>query len=653
MAIAGFWLLPQTASADTSASITLNVSPSSIPDDGTTPATASVNVIDTSNLPDQGDVVTFMSSGTAVSFSPASCTTDANGNCSVGITGTSVGSSTITAGDGTVSSNSAGLTETVGPATNVKLTPLQATIPADGATAATFTATVTDHAGDLLSGETVHFTPSGTPVTFDSKSCMTSSGTCQVSITGTSAGSTVIQANDGGLLSNPATLTETSLPPTAVTLAPLNPSTILGNGSSTTAATAGVTNALGGPVAGQVVAFTTSGWPVSPPSATCTTATNGTCSVTFTSSLVASAQTTTVTATVTTKGVKVSSNAETLTQSATPSSTSLVASATSVITNQPVTFFAVVSSAGSIAGTVTFENRGAPIAGCTGEAVSSATSTSAGCATSFAAGGSPAQVTAVFTPGPGSIAPGSTSGTLSIPVGQDSSSVSVQVPATAIQDQGVTYTANVAAGRAGPYAPTGTVAFLDNGRPITSCAAQPLVNSTATCTLVYRQRGGHSISARYGGDANFTGSSSSAAQITVQRYILGTIKSTMRWTFYYTPSYTKVIQLLVNKPSVGDSLIVKCAGRGCPFRQRVSDVTKSKRCGKGKKRKCQDPVVANLTSTLAGHRLSVGTKLVVVISRTRWIARYYAFTVRARRGPRVVVSCLAPGHSKPGVGCSM
>ena len=529
----------------------------------------------------------------------------------------------------------------------LSLTP--ASIVANGSSSTTAKATVTD-GHNPLSGETVSFGESGTPVTFNSFTCQTdSSGACSVRITGTSVGSTSITASDGAAQGH-ATLTETAGAAAAVTLAPLNPSTILGNGSSTTTATATVTDGLH-PLAGQVVDFVTSGAPVSPNSSTCTTAANGTCSATFTSTVVRSPATTTFTA----EDGKVASNQETLIQSSTTSSTSLVASSTSLVTNQPVTFFALVSSAGSIAGTVTFENHGAPIAGCTGDAVSSAATTSATCETSFAAAGSAAQVTAVFTPGPGSIAPGSSSGSLSVSVARDSSSVSLQLPGAGIVGQSLTYTAVVAPppSRPGPYEPSGTVEFFDNGQPIKSCTSQPLVNSIATCTLAYSRRGGHSISASYGGDANFAGSASSATQITVQPYILGTIKSTLRWTFYYTPSYTKVIELLVKGTSVGDSLTVKCAGRGCPFAARVSVVTKGKRCGKGTKRKCRGGGVANLTSRLAGHRLSVGTKLTVVIDRTRWIAKYYAFTVRAGRGPRVKVSCLAPGHSKPGVGCSM
>jgi large repetitive protein len=647
-AIAGWWALPQTAYASTATNIQItSLAPNPVVVGST--ATAVASVTDVNNAPVAGDSVTFTDE-------VGNTTDNGDGTYTAQIQATTMaGVVQITATDNSTSptpitSTAVGLGQTPGPAAIMTLSLTPASIVANGSSSTIAKATVTDASHNPLSGETVSFGQSGTPVTFFSFTCQTdSSGACSVKITGTSVGSTSITASDGAAQGQ-ATLTETAGAAAAVTLAPLNPSTILGNGSSTTTATATVTDGLH-PLGGQVVDFVTSGAPVSPSSSTCTTAANGTCSVTFTSTVVRSPATTTFTA----EDGKVTSNQETLIQSSTTSSTSLVASSTSLVTNQPVTFFALVSSAGSIAGTVTFENHGAPIAGCTGDAVSSAATTSATCETSFAAAGSAAQVTAVFTPGPGSIAPGSSSGSLSVSVARDSSSVSVQLPGAGIVGQSLTYAAVVAPppSRPGPYEPSGTVEFFDNGHPINSCTSQPLVNSIATCTLAYSRRGGHSISASYGGDANFTGSVSSATQITVQPYILGTIKSTLRWTFYYTPSYTKVIELLVKGTSVGDSLTVKCAGRGCPFAARVSVVTKGKRCGKGTKRKCRGGGVANLTSRLAGHRLSVGTKLTVVIDRTRWIAKYYAFTVRAGRGPRVKVSCLAPGHSKPGAGCSM
>ena len=80
----------------------------------------------------------------------------------------------------------------------------------------------------------------------------------------------------------------------------------------------------------------------------------------------------------------------------------------------------------------------------------------------------------------------------------------------------VTYTATVTPGNAGPVEPSGSVKFLDGGTPIGSCASQPLTqgasSSTATCTLSYSIAGTHSITATYGGELNFTGSTSSPSQ---------------------------------------------------------------------------------------------------------------------------------------------
>jgi hypothetical protein len=63
----------------------------------------------------------------------------------------------------------------------------------------------------------------------------------------------------------------------------------------------------------------------------------------------------------------------------------------------------------------------------------------------------------------------------------------------------------------GPSVPTGTIEFLDGNAPISSCASQPLTRSgssaSASCQVSYTATGTHSITARYAGDANFSGSS--------------------------------------------------------------------------------------------------------------------------------------------------
>ena len=115
---------------------------------------------------------------------------------------------------------------------------------------------------------------------------------------------------------------------------------------------------------------------------------------------------------------------------------------------------------------------------------------------------------------------------------------------------------------------------------MSGCTSLTLVNSATTCTVSYSRAGGHQITATYRGDGNFNGSTSSAAQVSVRARVAGRIKSSMLWTFAYTPSYTRVIELLVNGTTVGDSVVVKCGGKGCPFTKRVRMVTKGNRCSK-------------------------------------------------------------------------
>ena len=73
-------------------------------------------------------------------------------------------------------------------------------------------------------------------------------------------------------------------------------------------------------------------------------------------------------------------------------------------------------------------------------------------------------------------------------------------------NQTVTFTATVTPSGAGT--PTGTVFFYDGGTLLAT--AQPLLNNMATLSLSTLAAGTHTITAVYSGDANFTGSTSSA-----------------------------------------------------------------------------------------------------------------------------------------------
>jgi len=110
---------------------------------------------------------------------------------------------------------------------------------------------------------------------------------------------------------------------------------------------------------------------------------------------------------------------------------------------------------------------------------------------------------------------GSNSTSLAQAVNQDGSGnvvVSSLNPST--YGQSVTFTATVAAAVPGSGTPTGTVTFYDNSTAIDTAT---LSNGSATFSTSSLAVGGHAITATYGGDADFTGSSSPALTQTVQQ----------------------------------------------------------------------------------------------------------------------------------------
>ena len=200
----------------------------------------------------------------------------------------------------------------------------------------------------------------------------------------------------------------------------------------------------------------------------------------------------------------------------TPTTTALASpSPASSVSGQSVTLTATVAGSGSATptGTVAFDTGGQPITGCTAQPLDA--SGSATCTTSFPASASPESLTAVYTPGSASGFEGSSTGSpTSLTVGQDATTTAVSASTTtAYTGQSVTYTASVTPAAPGAGAPSGSVAFSDNGTGIASCSAQPLTSgapsSTATCTVPYSSTGTHAVTATYAGDGNFTGSSSS------------------------------------------------------------------------------------------------------------------------------------------------
>ena len=185
--------------------------------------------------------------------------------------------------------------------------------------------------------------------------------------------------------------------------------------------------------------------------------------------------------------------------------------ASGTVSGQAITLTAnvsVTSGAGTPAGTVAFTDNGTSLPGCSGLTLSSG---SASCTIKPLASASPLSIVATYTSSDGNFA-GSHSSALSQTVAKAATTAAV----TASQNPGftgksVTYTATVSVSSPGSGTPTGTVAFADGGVAISSCAAQAVTGSKANCTVTYSATGAHSITATYGGDANFSASPASSA----------------------------------------------------------------------------------------------------------------------------------------------
>jgi hypothetical protein len=374
-----------------------------------------------------------------------------------------------------------------------------------------------------------------------------------------------------------------------------------------------------------------------------------------------------------------------------PSTTVLTSPAPNpAVTNQTVKLTATISTTAQGAqpsGSVSFLDAGLPIGACMNLPVfTSSQSATVICQSSFPASVPPSsaqQLTAVFTSdGSTPVLRSATTSAQSLTVNQDSATTSLDVSSTVYVGQSTTYTATVAPPnvRPGPIQPTGEVGFTDGGQPIAGCTAQPVIDGGATCTVTYATPGTHTIKATYGGDRNFTGSTSSSQNVTVVTppappappapppptpaptspvspasvppvaQVLGAISATMQWTFNYTPQYTEVLALVLNGAQQ-TAVTVRCAGRGCPFKNHAIVVGATHPCGKHLRRRCSNALGFNLTRIFRSHHLKVGERITVMITKPSWIGKYYRFTIRAGRGPGVHIGCLAPGAMSPGGPC--
>jgi Bacterial Ig-like domain (group 3) len=342
----------------------------------------------------------------------------------------------------------------------------------------------------------------------------------------------------------------------------------------------------------------------------------------------------------------------------TTSKVSLVVSPAALVAGQPTTLVATISSASANAtpsGSVTFLNGLRAIGGCSNQPVNaSAQSATVVCQASFAAGTK--QLTATYQPASGSLVNGSTSAPQTIIVSQDSTSISLQAVKRVKIHKRATLTATVISpvGNSGPIVPTGSIEFFDNGHPISGCKSRAVRNSTASCTVAYRSRGRHRISARYGGDSNFRPSTSPSRILTVVRKnskspMHGSVTAILLWKFFYHPSYTQVLTLRATGITNGMTLRLACQGSGCPFTRRAT--TERASCAGATGGTCSTSPSIDLLSRFRHRHLGVGTQITITITRRNWVGKYYSFTMMAGHAPDIALSCLAPGSSRPGIGC--
>ena len=203
---------------------------------------------------------------------------------------------------------------------------------------------------------------------------------------------------------------------------------------------------------------------------------------------------------------------ETVNQGAT--ATMVTSSVDPSVSGQTVIYTAMVTATapagGTPTGTVTFSDGGTTISGC----IAQPTVGAVALCTSVYAGVGGHAITAVYNGDANFIS--STSPVLTQTVNQGATSSVVSSSADpSVSGQDVTYTATVAALAPASGIPSGTVTFMDGVTTLSGCVVQPLVGGVVACSIAYAGVGSHAITAVYGGDLNFTGSTSTILTQTV------------------------------------------------------------------------------------------------------------------------------------------
>jgi hypothetical protein len=443
--------------------------------------------------------VTFLDGGTSIGSGTLS-----GGSASFSTSALAVGTHSITAsygGSGSFNSSTSGAVNQTVNQDGTSTTVASSVNPSSSGQTVTFTATVSASApGSGTPTGTVTFLDGGASI----GSGTLSGGQATFSTSGLATGTHAITASYGGdgnfSSSTSAAITQTvnaaKVASTTTVVSSVNPS-VFGQAVTFTATVTGT----GGTPTGTVTFLDGT--------ATLGTATLSAGSGTLTTSALAVGNHN-ITASYSGDSNFNSSTSNPITQTVNKANTTtaLTTSVNPSVFGQTVNFAATVSASapgsGTPTGTVTFLDGGTSIGSGTLSGGTASFSTSALAVATHS-------ITASYG-GDGNFN-GSTSGAVNQTVNQDGTTTTVASSVNpSSSGQSVTFTATVTANSPGSGTPTGTVTFLDGGASIGSGT---LSGGTATFSTSALSVGNHAISASYGGDANFTGSTSSAITQTV------------------------------------------------------------------------------------------------------------------------------------------
>ena len=162
------------------------------------------------------------------------------------------------------------------------------------------------------------------------------------------------------------------------------------------------------------------------------------------------------------------------------------------------------------------------------------------------------------------------------------------------------------------------VSVPDNSStPLSARAVSATGPSVCSNSLTYAE----STPATSGGPPPGTATPPSASASSPPKQLAGRVSA----SFNVLSRYTKVIKFQIRDVPAGADVVVACAGRGCPFRER----SVTPRGGK-----------ADLSKALRKARLGKGAKLQVRITKDGSVGKLISVTVDGRHVPRPLAVCI-------------